>query len=503
MAEARSATTPPPVGGWDTRNALADMPSENAIILDNWFPSTDRVTLRKGYESHATGLGSSVESLLDYTPLDGATELYAAAGGAIYDVSSAGAVGAAVVSGLSGNRWQHVNMGTSGGQFLIAMNGADAPRLYDGSTWSTTSITGPTATNLVWCNIHQRRLWFGETDSLTAYYLAVNSIAGAATAFFLGGVAKLGGYIMAMGTWSRDAGDGTDDVAVFLTSEGEAIVYAGTDPNDASLWALVGVFRIGRPIGRRCMIKAGADLIMITEDGFVSASQILAVDRSQAERVTISRQINKAVNDAVRLYSGNFGWQPTVYPRGTMLIFNVPISSSDAHQYVFNTITEAPCRFTGIPAVCWGIANDRAYFGTSAGTVFLFDEGASDNGADIEGDGLQAFNYFRSPGAVKSFKRLEIVMQSAQDPQTAIDLNVDFQTKAPTGVAQGSPATAAVWGVSLWGIGTWGSQNQIWRGWRGVRGQGRSAAIRVRVNSRAGQPSWIATNWTYVAGGQL
>jgi len=51
----RTASVPPPVGGWDTRNALADMPVENAVILDNWFPSTDKVTVRKGHTSHATG----------------------------------------------------------------------------------------------------------------------------------------------------------------------------------------------------------------------------------------------------------------------------------------------------------------------------------------------------------------------------------------------------------------------------------------------------------------
>src|SRR5690606_10208542 len=186
---------------------------------------------------------------------------------------------------------------------------------YNGSSWGTASITGPTASNLVWCNLHQRRLWFGEIGSLTAWYLPVNSIAGSASSFSLAGVARLGGYIMAMGTWTRDGGDGTDDVAVFITSEGEAVIYQGIDPASADTWTLVGVFRIGRPIGRRCVIKAGADLVLVTQDGFVAASAILSLDRSQTQKVALSAQINKAVNDAVRNYGSLFGWQPIIYPR--------------------------------------------------------------------------------------------------------------------------------------------------------------------------------------------
>lgn len=499
----KSASIPPPVGGWDTRNALADMPVQNAVILDNWFPSTDKVVMRGGYTSYATGMSGNVESLLEYTPETGTGVLFAANAGNIYDVSSLGAVGSAAVTSLTNNKWQATQISTSGGHFLIAMNGADTPITYDGSAWSTASISGPTAANLIWCNNHQRRLWFGEKDSMTAYYFAVNSISGTATAFPLGAVAKLGGYIMAMGTWSRDGGDGADDVAVFLTSEGEAIVYSGTDPASGATWALIGVFRIGKPIGRRCMIKAGADLIMVTQDGFVAASQILIADRAQSEAVAISRQINKAVNDAVRAGGSLFGWQPFIYPKGTMLIFNVPQSFEEAHQYVFNTITQAPCRFTGINALCWALLNDSAYFGGTDGRVYKFDDGNSDAGTDIAADAVQAFYDFRSPGQNKRFTLVEPVLQSNGAPSAALDVNLDYQIRRPTAVASTSAVTSATWGVSKWGLGLWGSASQIYRGWRGIRGIGRAASLRVRISSSVNQPSWLATNWLYTPGGPL
>lgn len=498
---ARSTSLPPPTGGWDTRETLADMPIENAVVMDNWFPGTSKVTLRRGHAEHVTGLSGNIETLLEYTPLTGVGKLFAANGGGIYDVTTSGAVGSAVATGKTNNKWQQLQIGTAGGQFLFAVNGDDTPITYDGSSWSTASITGPTAADLIWCNLHQRRLWFGEKDSLSAWYLAVNSISGTASEFSLAGVAKLGGHIMAMGTWTRDAGDGQDDVAIFLTSEGEAIVYAGTDPASASTWALIGVFRIGKPIGRRCMIKAGADLVMVTQDGFVAASSILSIDRSRTDKVALSSQIARAVNDAVRDYGSLFGWQPILYPKGAQLIVNVPQTSSKSHQYVFNTITGAPCRYTGMNALCWALLNDNLYFAGSDGTVYLADSGLSDNSANIEGDVLQAFSYFKSPGITKAFKQVEVIFESSGNPNAALDLNVDFQVKLPTGVASAAPDTAAKWGVAKWGVGTWGSADQIYRGWRGVRGNGRSAALRIRVNSATSRPSWIATNYLYVPGG--
>lgn len=502
-APSKSKSLPPPVGGWDTREALADMPAENAVILDNWFPSTDKVTVRRGYTSYATGMSGAIESLIEYTPLTGTNQLFAANDGNIYDVTSSGAVGAAVVSSLTNDRWQQVQMGTSGGQFVIIFNGADTPRTYNGSTWASTTISGPTVANLIWGNLHQSRLWVGEEDSLSAWYGAANAIGGSFTEFPLAGVFKQGGYIMAMGTWTRDAGAGQDDVAVFITSEGEAAVYEGTNPASASTWSLVGVYRIGRPIGRRCIIKAGGDLIIVTQDGFIPLTAALVRDRSQTEIVALSAQINKAVNDAVRDFGTSYGWQPFIYAKGTQFIFNIPQANSTYDQYVFNTITGAPCRFTGINAVCWGSKGADAYFGGADGVVYKYDDGNSDGGNNIEFDALQAFNYLGSPARAKAFKRVEVIFQSDGNPNVAIELNTDFQIKTFTAVTAASATTAALWGIAKWGIGVWGSADQIYRGWRGIRGSGRSAAIRIRGASSSARPSWISTNLTYVEGGQI
>lgn len=494
----------PPIGGWNARDALADMPETDAVVLVNWFPSTERVDLRRGSTEYSSGMSGNVESLIEYTALTGSGKLFAANGGAIYDVTAGGSVGSAVSSGHTSDRWQSVQIGTSAGQFVRLVNGQDTPLVYNGSTWGTTpAITGPTVANLIWINVHQRRMWFGEINSLSAWYLPVNSVGGAATEFPLAAVAKLGGYIMAMGTWTRDGGDGMDDVAVFITSEGEAIVYQGTDPSSASTWSLIGVFRIGKPIGRRCLTKAGSDIVIITQDGFVPLSAVLSIDRSQTKIVALSEKISKAVNDAVRDGQAFFGWQPIVYPKSTMMVFNIPINATQFHQYVFNTITGAPCKFTGQNGICWALLNDNLFFGTTDGRVMQADSGTSDDGANIEADALQAFSYFKSPNQRKVFKMVECIFQSSGNPNAAIDFNTDFNILSPTATAQADTVNSGLWGISKWGFGLWGSADQLYRGWRGVRGIGRSGSVRVRVNSNSARPSWISTNYVYSKGGAL
>ena len=505
-----SKTLPAPTGGWDTRHALASMPSDNAVILDNFFPETENVTLRAGSASHATGMSGNVETLMEYAPLTGVNELYACNNGGIYEVTDSGAVSSAVVTGRSNNRFQHTQIGTAGGQFLFACNGADTPQTYNGSAWANSTVSGPTIANLIWCTTHQARIFFGEEDSLSFWYLDTRVINGTALEFALDGIFKRGGYIMAMGSWTRDGGSGPDDVAVFYSSEGEIAVYSGTDPSSASTWALVGVFLHGRPVGRRCITKVGSSLALISENGFQDVASILSVDRSSSENVAISKQINDAVNGAVRSYGDIFGWQPILYPRSKMLIFNVPISTTEMHQYVFNSLTGAPCRFKGLNALCWGTLGDRIFFGKIDGTVHEFDgtesggeSPTSDDGVAITGDAMAAFSYFGSKGSEKAFKLVEPIFMSTGNPSPALDLNVDFTTYAPVGVASPLPNSAGQWGVATWGVSLWGKSDQIFKGWMGVRGHGRSASLRVRITSAVSRPSWISTNYTFVRGGQI
>lgn len=498
-----SSVTPAPVSGWDTSENWSEMPKDRAIRLINYFPEADRITLRKGTATHASGLPGRVETLLIYIGLDGVAEIFAASQGAIYDVTDVGAVGAAVVSSLTNSKFEFVNFGTLGGQFLVAVNGDDTPLLYDGVAWSTTSITGTDSAEFIWVQAHQRRLWFGYKNSLTVYYLDIDSIGGVATPFYLGGVAQKGGYIQAMGTWTRDSGAGPDDVAVFATSEGELLVYNGTDPASISTWGIVGVYNIGRPIGRRCFVKLGGDLVFLSDSGILPMSQATLRDTSQQNLIAYSSRINDAFSDAVVLHGTTFGWQPIVYSLGHMLIVNVPISTTTASQYVFNTLTGAACQFAGLNAICWGTANGRMFYGSPSGLVVEYGIGGTDNGEFMDGEIITSFQYFSSPGLHKVFKRVAPIFISAAYPGVALQVHTDFNIERfrslPIDIVEGQSR----WGVAHWGIAHWGSRSNVWKEWRMVEGKGTAAALHIKTRTKNIDLSLMSIKWVFTQGGTI
>lgn len=503
----KTASLPPPIKGWNAKDALADMDPLEAVILENWFPNTADVQLRKGFESYATGIGGAVETIMVYNGLTG-SEMFACGNGGIYDVSSAGAVGAAAVGSLGGTKFQYVNFGTPGGQFLWCCNGVDAPRHYNGTTWATPSITGPTAANLAWVQSHQSRLWFGEVGKLSFWYLPVNSIAGTAAEFNLAPLARLGGYLVGMVSWTRDGGAGMDDLAVFVTSEGEAIVYQGIDPAAADTWSLIGVFRIGKPIGRNFSIKTGSDATLITEDGFVPLSKVLPIDRIGAEKIAISDRINDAVNTAVLEAGSLYGWQGFSYPRGKWILFNIPTANASgvvdgAMQFVFNAITGAACKFTGMDAVSWGLYGDAPYFGGLDGTVYKADTGTDDNGSNIEADMLQAFSYFGYHGQQKLFKMVRPVFATNGPFQAALGMNVDFDIIPPPTSPTFTTPGSAVWDVSAWDASSWVGDVSISKDWQSVAGLGFAGALRIVVASSSLSVSLRATDYIMEIGGAL
>jgi hypothetical protein len=271
-------TLPAPTGGLNAKDPLADMPENEAVIMDNYFPMPSSVKNRNGSTDHATGFLGVVETIAVYN--DGGTQfMFGVSSGAIYDATSSGAIGAAAVSGLTNSRFQHINFGTAGGYFLLMVNGEDKMQVFTGSGWyadgTTTSVTGFDTADAININNFKNRVWFIERNSMNAWYLPVSSIGGAANNIDLSGIFKLGGYLVAMGNWTIDNAAGVDDYACFITSEGEVALYKGTDPSSAATWALVGTFRMGRPIGYRCMCKAGADVLVVTTDGAFPLSKAL------------------------------------------------------------------------------------------------------------------------------------------------------------------------------------------------------------------------------------
>ena len=578
-----TASVPAPIGGWNARDSVAEMNPLDAVVLNNFYPTPSQIQLRKGYTEYATGITGQVDTLMQYS--GGSTsKLFAAAGSVIYDVSSAGAA-VSVVTGQGSDRLQYVNASTSGGNFLVAVNGADAPLIYDGTNWikyatiSTaqtisnltssgttctlvtsvahglvtgnqvtiagaspaayngtfkitvvngttftytalsapasspasplgtytvaTFLTNTTITNLIHINLHKERLYFVETGTLKFYYLAPNAISGALSSFDLGAVARNGGYIMAMGTWTLDAGYGVDDYAVFITNNGEVIVYKGSDPSDPDNWSLIGVWQLGQVFARRCFFKFAGDLLLITQDGIVPLASALQSSRLDP-RINITDKIYYAVSEAADLYNTEFGWQIHYYAKQNMLIFNIPVIGGQ-QQYVMHNITKAWASFSGINATCFEVYDEDMYFGGN-GFVGRFWDGLSDNDQNIKASCQQAYSYFDARGQLKRFTMVRPILFTDNGlPAILCGINTDFETQNNIGQVSFNPALVSVgiWDTSLWDDAEWGGGNTISKNWQGVTGIGYAAGIILNIASQDIDVRWASTDYVMERGAIL
>jgi len=472
----------------------------DAERMINWFPEASFVQTRSGSTNHVTGLPADAETVMAYN--GPSMKLFVVSGTKLYDATGTASASAGMegLSGLSNARFQYVNFTTPGGSFLIAVNGADTAKKYDGSTWANTAIiSSATSSSFINVSVFKERLFFIPSASLTFYYMdAVEAIAGTAAAFPLGSLFAKAGYLMAAGAWTRDGGHGMDDFAVFVTSEGEVAVYSGSDPGDANDWALVGVYQIPKPLGRRCLQKFGGDLWVLTEAGVLPMSTVLSGIEPQS---FLTDKINPAVADAVKMYRDNYGWQLFYAPFAHMLILNVPVKTGDKQeQYVMNTNTGAWCRFKGLYANCWEVFSSKLYFGGDT-TVAFMEESTNDNGSDIDVDVKQAASNFGT-ARYKKFGMYKPFINADGTIPLKYGFNVDFNDRLP-----GSIPTPVDVSIPFWGTATW-TPNMQWTGkprpsgsWQSASDAGTYGSVRMRGAVSQQILQWNATAVTFEVGG--
>ncbi|MDB4725955.1 hypothetical protein OAF54_00870 [bacterium] len=415
---------PSPTGGWNARDNLAAMPTLDAVKMVNFFPEVDGVTLRKGDVLFASGLSGEVEFLFEY---EGATsnDLLAASDGNFYDITSG--TPSTIGSGLTNAQWQGENYNAR----AFFVNGADAPKDWNGTTLASTSWTGSglTIADLINVQVIRDRLWFVEKDSGNAWYGGIGSITGTLTKFNIGEIAR-SGTLMAIGSWSRDSGDGQDDYTVFIMDTGECLAYQG---DVSSTFTLVGRYNAPEPIGRRCIINWGGELVIITRSGYLGLTGIM--DGKIKPDDAISEKIREAVAEAVENGGSIDGWAAMLSPDGRKLIFNVPVTDSSVyHQHVINTITGAWGKWEDRNMRSMGTLDNEMYGGFGSGNVYRIEDGRVDASAGfsvVKGVAKQASNSLVAPdrpldGTKKEVTMLRPFVRGGGNVSLTMDVQADF-----------------------------------------------------------------------------
>ena len=366
----KEISTKPPIGGWNTRDAVGEVPEEDALVLDNWTPELRALRVRRGYVPHAYSHGvvdhtaGSVKTLMKY---DSGAEsvLLAADGGAIWDATIAGLASKLDEDGFTSDVWSWTMFrgGAAPDAQLVMVNGtALDQRTYEPSAelvaFTLTNFDGGAAPVPIGCYAFKNRMYYWEEDSQSIWYTELYAQAGDVHEFPVGTIGVFGGKVVSIESVTHDGGRGTDDYLLIFMSSGEVIAYQGSYPADEADWALVGIYNPGKPMGPQGFAKFGGDLYMMTDLDILPMSALLKGQEADKNLTKISGAMQR-----VAYRRGTFGFQVEFYPASRLMIFNVPTDDS-FEQFVMNTVTGAWARWMDIDSSCWIEFQGDLYFGS-------------------------------------------------------------------------------------------------------------------------------------------
>lgn len=508
---------------------------QGAAVLDNFFPTATTAILRRGKSIYATlGDGENdVKSLFTYSNGNN-RKMFGATNDTVYDITSVlnpvnwrivddkgnlivtqdgdyfgmnSTDGLDVWTGASGGNWITVQFATTGGVFLIGVNGSSGGFIYDGEEFYSLDGGNPlypgvkwpddlTSSDMSYVWVYKNRLWFAQKDSLDIWYMDdPDSIGGDAKIYPMGGILTMGGSISWGEPWSMSTSSagGLSEQMVVTSTEGEVAVFQGSYPDSTAEWLHVGTYRIGRPLGNKAHFRGGGDIAVATSVGLVPLSKAISLDVTALSPAAVSYNIQDAWQSAVDT-RGLQDWVCMLWPERKMAIMSPPttIGSYDPILLVSNSETGAWCRFTNWDARAMCVFNGEMYFGGREGEVFRANVTGNDNGQAFTGVYIPLFDDLGSPANIKIPKMGRGVARSAGSLSYKIDFKSDFDIDSGAAPSASSIDGGTTWGSdSKWGEGAvWGGTNPtVFNAqWKSLGGTGYYVSACYQVTSGSSAP---------------
>lgn len=387
--------------------------------------------------------------------------------------------------------------------------------ISDGScTWDyEPTVGGVDPATLAFVTVWGNRVWFVARDTANAWYSGINSLYGTLTKFPFGARFRAGGDLRGLFNWTIDGGSGVQNSLVAVSGGGDVAIYQGTDPAQASSFALKGVWSLGGggvPFGRRIATDYGGDLLIMSSVGVIPLSKLTQgnpiFDRSQYATQKISNLFGQAA------YAGRGlkGWTVRLHPQDNTLMINVPHLDGTTYQLVMSLNTKGWSIYRDLPTVtsmeAW---TGDLYFGTSDGrlcknTGYLdaVTLAAPTAFKAIQFEVLTSFQNLES----QRYKRIHLIrpqfISQGGAPGFSVGARFDYDfTELPTVSAQPSNS-GNVWGTGKWGTATWSGDYAPSKEVRGTTGAGVAAAIIVRGTATS-RTSLVGIDVIFDQGGVL
>ena len=507
---ARTFQVPPPKGGINALQNLAEQTPDDAVAMINLIPAPSGATTRDGYREWATNVGTG--GILTVIPFVGATpgddRLFACANNGIYDVTASSAaptllIAFGTVNDTSGlGVWQNF-VNTNGDYFCLYTDETNGYYVYTETTglWTkivmgggATQISGTDPVNFVSVLVWKSRVWFVEKNSGRAWYTAVGALYGAVTSFNFGNKFQHGGDLRAQYNWSVDGGEGVDDYLVSISGGGDVIVYKGSDPSAAATFAQQGQYFIGPPpAGRRLADKFGGELYLLSSFGIIPTSQLLSGQVVSEEATLVTRKITPLINADMRLYRDQIGWEIRYIPTQNLLMVATPKQTGlDYRQYVQNLDTRGWAIYRDFPMFTGDTWHGFFYEGSEDNILYvhtgdienvLLDD--DESGEPIDWSVLTSYQDYDLPAGNRVAQLIRCTFIAAVSPAYVAVAKYDYDMTEPLMTPIVAPSlSGSLWDVALWDVGLWGGSVVTINPLRGANGIGRSLAIWVRGNSR-------------------
>ena len=472
-------TIPAPTRGLILNENETFMQPGAAVVCDNWAPTMRGVKLRGGHTEWC--------QLPETTPVISAFEyvtavnhqMFAANLTKVYNVTTT--IPLEVASGRTSGNYAAAQLANAADDWLIAVNDAgDPPLRYNGTDWEVmdaayvpggglpSKITGPAGTPvenggmLSYVCKYRNRLFFIELNSMNAWYLPLNAVGGALQMIPLSGAATKGGRLLFCASWSIDAGDGIDDKLVFATSEGELLIFTGSDPSSAASWRQEGRYEMSPPLGMNAHILVGGDLLVATVDGILPTSGAITKSRAELELAAITRAIKPMWREEV-LDKRDKHWTLCQWGEYGGLFVTLPGGNPGQFRcLVVNNATTAWCRFTGWDAMCFIRLRGDMFFGTQTGRIMQADRTGYDDGLPYVATLVGGWEMFASPSQTLTWRqaRASFSAKAGEPFVSQISATVDYVVTLPPPPPPGADhGLLDLWDQGLWGPPGSGSLN--------------------------------------------
>jgi hypothetical protein len=501
---------PPPVGGVDWISPLSIMDAKNAQVLDNFIARPQGAELRGGWQDVLDlPFEGSVNTLMS-CPTVGAEpdRLFACVSNKVWDLTSAldptNPSGSAVESltvPVTHAYWSWVNYSLKTEKYLCAVAQGAGYFTYDQKDgWVERKITGVVNKEFRHVTTWKQRLWFTQANSSEVFYLGIGEVLGGEAKFFdYGPMFKRGGFVRAITSWTMDGGDGSDDYQLIFGSEGDVLVYKGTDPSNADTYALVGDWYLGKfPKGDRFFTPYGGDVLVLSDIGLTSMQALVTGNASAvgvSNPVVSKIQQRLSVRLSETLETGN--WEVRLVPWLDVLLITGPKTKGgqDEH-YCLGLTSKGWSTFSAMPIHTGVMHNRTFYFGTVNGRVahgldvqadgMLTNDQEFGSGSPIQGRVTSAYTDFGQSANLKRFLMARPIFQCSLPPKIKVRMKIDYASGARLASPGNDEVEIAMWDYAIWDQAYWAGTGNVFHIVIGVIGVGYLGALEMVVTGERG-----------------